>query len=111
MPKGNKGVPHPWRRKHLPELDRQVLELSKQGMKVADICRELGVGKTCVTDSRARLFEAGELEPRFVKPAPVYSGDLVREFELWLFDAENCHKDPCVKWIELFGDPSERWEL
>lgn len=92
------GANRPWRRAHLPELDRRVREMTDNGMSVREICLELGVGKTCVAQSRARTRPVEEMEAddRFTE-------EKLAEFERWLFDSRNAAMDPCIKWIELFG--------
>lgn len=95
-----------YRRKHFPILDSQVKSLLDQGYTTNQITEHLGLSRTCIQESRARLRESHEYIIPIEKTSNHYNHLIykVMTFKKWLFNSENHDKDPCLKWIEVFGD-------
>lgn len=96
-------VPGPDPKRH-EALDDVVRQLLLEGCTTKQICEKTGFKRTCIQNSRARVL--AKLTPEEIIPKPDRSSleTKVRQFRDWLFDLANCNADPCIKWLEIFGE-------
>jgi hypothetical protein len=80
----------------LVDRDKMVKSLLDQGMGCPEIQRKLALGKTSVQQSMQRVKTTHKV---------TFKNKILR-FQSWLFDASNAHEDPCLKWLEIFGEIS-----
>ena len=101
--KRHHSVPGPNPERHVA-LDNTVRQLLLEGYTTKQICEKTGFKRTCIQNSRARVL--AKLTPEEIIPKPDRSSleTKVRQFRDWLFDLANCNADPCIKWLEIFGE-------
>lgn len=97
-----KYAPRPTRKNHLPERDAEVSQRFDEGQTLQRMILEMGLSRTAIQDSLARIKKARGIKQYARAGKPIR--ERIEEFRVWLFDSANAHADPCLKWLEIFGE-------
>jgi len=95
---------HAGRRKHFAARDAEVARRFALGHTTQRMMIDMGLGRSSIQDSLSRIKTAGGID---LSTRGKTLSCRVEEYRVWLFDISNATADPCLKWLEIFGE--ERW--